>query len=245
MFRSRAPIAALLCLVLAACAARGPSPDDPPLTTEERAMLGQMLLDNGPGGEFTRALRRVYPAEADYVARRMTEISAGGRTPEQMAADGAALGREVRTRHAAGVLQADTAFIDDYLGLHLAVMETFSDRPKLCATMARGGVAALDADAQAEIEPLALPMVGRQVEAMAQGEREPVGRRIDDAEMKAVAERLFAQLTPAQRAVYRDRDGDDETLCSAMIDFFRLIESARGRGAEALRATLASKLFQS
>lgn len=244
MFRSRAPIAALLCLVLAACAARGPSPDDPPLTTEERAMLGQLLLDNGPGGEFTRALRPLYPQEADYVARRMVEITTGDRTPEQIAAEAGALGVEVRARHAAGVLQADEAFIDDYLGAHLSIMEAFSDRPKLCATFARGGVIALDAQAQAEVEDIALPMIRRQVEAMAQGEREPVGRRFDDAEMKAVAERILVQQDPSQRAVYLGRGGDDATVCAAMVDFFRGLAEAKGPGAEALRATLASKLSQ-
>ena len=67
---------------------------------------------------------------------------------------------------------------------------------------------------------------------MAEGERSPVGRTTDPAEVLAAAERILGRLTPAERdAVMRD-----EASCGTMIRFFEMLATDAGPGAEALRA---------
>ncbi|MDF2232750.1 hypothetical protein P2H44_09315 [Albimonas sp. CAU 1670] len=230
---ARAHLAALLCLALVACtAAPGPSPDAPPLTTAERALLGRMMLDQGPDGEFARVLRRVYPAEADYMARRVAAIMARGESEAATRAAVNEVGAEIRRRHAAGLLQASDATLAAYLDSSRAGLEHLSDRPQLCRTLMSQGLQSLPMEAQADLLAALLPQIRIRVEAMAEGERSPVGRTTDPAEVLAAAERILGRLTPAERDAFMR----DEASCGTMIRFFQMLATDSGPGAEALRA---------
>ncbi|SFI26794.1 hypothetical protein [Albimonas pacifica] len=246
MFRSaRMASALLLALALVACTAPAPTPTPTPLTTAERNVLGQLLLAPNSTGAMMRVMREEYPAEAEALTRDMIAIERSDRTDAEKRAVAAELGREYRLRHADGLLQANDESLRAYLTSQQAVIEALADDPATCRRYLFGGFGALTPEAKERVDPLYAETLRAQTSAMAQGERAPVGRRMEeDAGVAAAAKAIFADFSTAEMAALKN-EGSDAQVCAAFRRFtVRLLEDERP-GADSLRALTAWNAAQS
>ncbi|WP_339948483.1 hypothetical protein [uncultured Albimonas sp.] len=201
-------------------------------------MLGALLLDPRPLGAFARSLREVYPDEVDHLARVVTQALESDLSEAEQRSMGAQAGHDVRRRHADGLLQAGDAHVIAYLDTYLELLDLLADRPDECATMIREGVPALPLATQERLAPRMGEMSEVQLQAMAQGERSPVGRTVSPEAMHEARRRVGGRLSADQLRALTDQTRD-APLCDAMRALMRELIADEGPDAAALRADFA------
>jgi len=199
----------------------------------------EKAIENSAAGPTYRALKKYFPKDADRMLRSVEDAVAKGNLSA-----GVTIGQKLIKKHTKHLKNAPDASLTELLSIHRSAFVYLSGNRKNCNRMIIEGASGIPRKKRDAV----LALFGDSempIKAMYQGKRKPTKRKAPlDAHWSQMADAFYdAGGSDAELDAMEELSVNSRVLCKGMIRLFEVMEKARFKGADRIRAEYISDMY--